>query len=790
MTRTTAASPQPVRPAAQARNHDWPTFTAACLIAGLNVSVVTGFRLPFIGPAIGFWFLVVYPVYLLYTTSVWRGSSNAERLGYSLTATLLLLMLGGLGVNTFLPLVGEQRPLDPIPVVILGDALIMALYLFRRQNPAKLAWRAQIETIRPTESRLLVGAVFCVAFAVFGANRLNNGAGGQVSLIALAGIVLTLLLLLRRRTQVRDGITSATLYLLSLALLLMTSLRGWFVTGHDIQTEYRVFQLTAAHARWNISDFHNAYNACLSITILPTELAQIVRVDNPYIYKVFFQLIFAACPVLVYAIARRYWSQSTAVLAAIYFVGFPTFINDMPFLNRQEIAFLFLCVAILLVTNIEWNQRHKRIALLITSLGVELSHYSTMYLFLGTLLTAWLASHASALSPLRWRRTTGPARVKKLPWGVTTRTVGISSIVMVATIAFAWGDLATQTTAGALTDAESAITGLVGHSGSVRSGDVSYGLLAGKAANPQAVLNDYRLQILQERAGPDAASYVPASVVARYKTPVVNGTPALPLTGAGSLLADIGVPVAGLNSLIRQAAAKGEQVFVGIGLITFLVMRRSRRPASREFYYLCVGSTAMLAIITVLPNLSTDYGVLRAFQEALILVAPVLVSGSLTALSWLGQVWALRAAAAVCIGIFVSTSGMLPQVTGGYPAQLSLSNSGYYYNIYYMRPQEEAAVSWLRGKSGVLPGGVQAEESTDRFSFMAESDVTGHQVVMDSYPWLVRKSSWVILSYSTLHTGRATVYFNGDLLSYIYPIKFLRDNKNLVYDDGGAEIFR
>ena len=110
-------------------------------------------------------------------------------------------------------------------------------------------------------------------------------------------------------------ITSATLYLLSLALLLMTSLRGWYVTGHDIQVEYRVFQLTAAHARWDISDFHNAYNACLSITILPTELAQIVRVDSPYIYKVFFQLIFAACPVLVYAIARRYWPGPTAVLS-------------------------------------------------------------------------------------------------------------------------------------------------------------------------------------------------------------------------------------------------------------------------------------------------------------------------------------------------------------------------------------------------------------------------------------------------------------------------------------------
>ncbi len=787
MTRTTVACPEQVRPAG---NRDWPGLASAGLIAGANVSVLTGFRVPFIGPAIGFWFLVIHPVYLLCTSSVWRGSSTAERLGYSLTATLLLLMLGGLGVNTLLPLIGEQRPLDPIPVLILGDALTVALYLFRRQYPAKLSWSAQVEAIGPAESRLLAGAGLCLAFAVLGANRLNNGAGCQVSLMALAGITLTLLLLLRWHEQVRDSITTATLYLLSLALLLMTSLRGWYVTGHDIQLEHRIFQLTAAHGRWNISDFHNAYNACLSITILPVELIQIVRVDSPYIYKVFFPLMFAVCPVLVYAIACRYWPGPAAVLAGIYFIGFPTFINDMPFLNRQEIAFLFVCVAILLITNLEWSLRRRRIALLVTSLGVELSHYSTMYLFLGTLLAAWLAQHASVLNPLRWHRTTGRAHVRTWPWRVTTRTVGISSIIAVATIAFAWGDLATQTAAGALTDAESAITGLVGHSRSVRSGDISYGLLPGKAASPQAVLNDYRLRTLRERAGPAAASYVPASVVARYRTPTVNGTLALPLTRSGGLLADIGIPVSGLNSLIRQVAAKGEQVFVGVGLITFIVMRRSRRLVGREFFYLCVGSTATLVTITVLPNLSTDYGVLRAFQEALILIAPVLVAGSLTVLSPLGRIWALRAAAAACIGIFVSTAGLLPQITGGYPAQLNLNNSGSYYDIYYMHPQEEAAVNWLRGKPGVLPGGVQAEESTDRFALMAESDVTGNQIVTDSYPSLVRKSSWVILSYSTIHTGRVTAYYDGDLISYVYPIKFLRDNKNLVYNDGGAEIFR
>jgi uncharacterized membrane protein len=784
-----AADPQPGSPPAVGRNYGWSALASAGLIAGANVLVVTGFRLPFLGPAIGFWFLIVHPVYLLYTTSVWRRSSVAERLGYSLIAGLLLLMLAGLGVNTFLPLLGVQRPLDPIPVVLLGDTLTVSLYLFRRRHPAKLAWRTQIETIGPEESRLLVASGLCVALAVLGANRLNNGAGDQVTLVALGGIVVTLLLLLCWLRQVRDGMTSVTLYLLSLALLLMTSLRGWYVTGHDIQGEYLVFQLTETHGHWNISAFHNTYNACLSITILPTELAQIVHVDNPYVYKVFFQLMFALCPVLVYAISRRYWSGRIAVLAAAYFVGFPTFFTDMPFLNRQEIAFLFACVAILSITNTEWSLRRRRLALFAASLGLELSHYSTMYLFLGTLLAAWAAQHASALTPRRWRRPTGAPHANRTPWGVMARTVGIGSILMMAAIAFAWGDLATQTAGSALTDAASAISGFVGHSSSVRSGDVSYSLLSGNAATPQTVLNDYRQETLKARAGSSPSTYVPTSVVARYPTPVKDPTP-LPLTGAGHLLSDIGVPVAELNSVVRQAAAKGEQVFAGIGLIAIIVMRRFRRQVGREYFFLCVGSLVMVAILTIFPDLSVDYGVLRAFQEALILIAPVLVAGSLTVFSPLGKVWAPRTAAVVCIGIFVSTTGLLPQILGGYPPQLSLNNSGQYYDIYYTHPQEVAAVGWLAGKPGVLPDGVQAENFSDRFAFTAPSDVTGRQSIADIYPSLVTQSSWVILGYSTVHTGRATAYYDGDLITYLYPIGFLQASKNLVYNNGGAEIYK
>src|SRR5258708_5028426 len=116
---------------------------------------------------------------------------------------------------------------------------------------------------------LIMGAVLVVG-SVAGAIRLNNDAGGGVTttMIVVAVVVIVCLFAWRR---ILNGVTiGTTTYFLSLALLLMTSFRGWFVSGHAIQLELRMFQMTSSQGLWDIGLFRAPYNACLSITILPT----------------------------------------------------------------------------------------------------------------------------------------------------------------------------------------------------------------------------------------------------------------------------------------------------------------------------------------------------------------------------------------------------------------------------------------------------------------------------------------------------------------------------------------
>jgi hypothetical protein len=86
---------------------------------------------------------------------------------------------------------------------------------------------------------------------------------------------------------------------------------------------------------------------------------------------------------------------------------------------------------------------------------------------------------------------------------------------------------------------------------------------------------------------------------------------------------------------------------------------------------------------------------------------------------------------------------------------------------------------------------VQAESFTDRFTFTTPGIVSGQQILGDNYPTAVKRSSWVVLGYPTVVNGIATTAADaGPLVTYVYPKGFLQATKNLVYNNGGTQIYK
>ena len=234
------------------------------------------------------------------------------------------------------------------------------------------------------------------------------------------------------------------------------------------------------------------------------------------------------------------------------------------------------------------------------------------------------------------------------------------------------------------------------------------------------------------------------------------------------------------------------QIFVAVGV--FSALRRWRKRRSRwmiELISLACGALIIVALQVVLPDISADYGVLRAFQQALIVFGPLVAVGSLVVFRFLPEKWAPRAVFGVAIVFFASLVGVIPQALGGYPAQLNLNDSGQYYDIFYTHPQSIEAIEWLQSNiaAGDAQGKPLPEVQIDSYTYNQLQTFTKLQVNNTNFPTLLQKRSYVFLGYQTVTTGQATISLGGDRIIYTYPVQLLNSGDNLIYSSNGAMIY-
>ena len=144
--------------------------------------------------------------------------------------------------------------------------------------------------------------------------------------------------------------------------------------------EYQLADAAFRAGHWSPGNPATAYNACLSVTVLPVALAKLSGLPVLWVFKVLIQVVFAVVPVVVQRITLRFGTAAAATLAGVYFAIFPTFLGDMPWLGRQEVAFVFLALMLLAATEPLAGAWWRRGLVALMALGVVLSHYSTTYL--------------------------------------------------------------------------------------------------------------------------------------------------------------------------------------------------------------------------------------------------------------------------------------------------------------------------------------------------------------------------------------------------------------------------
>jgi len=739
----------------------------------------------------------------------------AARALLSVALSVLELMALGLLGNALMPVFGELRPLDTAPVIWAVSTLFLALLTLTwwRFETITLSTSFNDPYVRRNAIFLMVPLVL-VLMSAAGAYMLNSGGTNTLTLLMLLGAAVYSWSLFRNAERVASFVVPGALYLLSLALLLMTSLRGWFVSGHDIQREFFTFQLAKSAGHWSMAVYQDAYNACMSITVLPTILANMLHMPDAYVYKVFFQLIFAAAPLVAYLIARKWLSAPLAFLAGFFVISFPTFFQDMPFLARQEIAFLFYGAMLYVLFEDAFSKRSRTSLFLLFGLGVVLSHYSTTYTIL-FVLAATSVTAPLAIRVMRYLRTKHAFRDSAIGSPIPTaplpeRRVTVSKVLILFLAAMLWTSAITNTDAHARDVLGSTWQAVMGGVESERSVDVLTLFSFGRVKHTRT-LDEYVQHVVEPHRALEPDAYYAPSTYEQYRLAELEPT-TLPYTSLGALLQTSGVSIAAVVTFTGQLLAKLMQAAILIGFLYVLVRRAWIFRMNTEFYVLAGYALLFVALCTALPVLSIEYGLFRALMQSLFLLAPLVVVGMLalgTALAWFPMRFCRavprlrnRAAApathaqfmAGILGVlfFIYATGFMTQLVGGNVPPMHLNNVGDDYDHYVTTTEELEAIIWLKARldQEAARMGVPPTVYADRYGHKKLRAFVLSHVSEDMLPASIRKDSYVFVGPAVLLRGTATVRYEGALIKYAYPIEFLDEQKEVVYDNGAVRIYR
>jgi cytochrome b561 len=629
----------------------------------------------------------------------------------------------------------------------------------------------------PPGSAAVALAGLAVVLAVVGARHLNRDGGAPATVLAFTLAAMALLLIaspgraaVGAAARSSEQWTATAVYLLGLAVLLATSLRGIGVTGHDIKIEMHVLQSTLAAGRWQPGGMAPDYTSCLSITTLPALLHHLSGLAPLDIFRVCYQALFALVGVGAFLVARRLLPVAGAAAAAGLFIAFPAFVNDMPMLNRQELALIFFTVAVLALLDQRGPRRQRVVTFVVMGAGLTVSHYSSTYVAVGILVFGLVLLRM----PIPARRLPDRLLAVVPAWRPDVSRAPLLTARLVAVlVVLSVGWSMCSGSGGGLVRTVTDTLVAVQRSNGASADAVGYSLFGPRVARTdEQALRDY---IATRGAQSDPGVLNRLAITCPT---VLTPTDVLPVTLAGRAVQAAGITPATANLWARRGAVALFQLGAVLGVLLLLAAGRPRRGPTHVLACLGGGASMLLAATVLLPQLSLNYGLLRLFQQSLVLLAPLIV---LAATTLLGAVTGTRRAAvgsAVLVtACFVSTSGLLPQFIGGYQPQLNLNNSGPYYRAWYATADDVAVARWVGDR--LAAGSVLAADSAETALLRATTRIDPREGVA---PGIVAPDAYLMVT--TTGGGdrvQAVAVADDRILVFTFPLTCVTTGRPLLF---------
>lgn len=749
------------------------TISVLGILVGLlllfNTQYLLGFnRLPI------FWlytfgFLCFYPGYIILSIFKIKKLPIWESVMYCLGLSIIALLSLGLTLNTLLPLFHFTQALGFIPSIIALDVLLGGLLLFNLKSFPRLKFVIKPKKLNYHSLFIIVASALIILLSVIGPFFLNNGGSNIFSMFSLGLIVVMMFVFLL--TQNKKTENSSPLFLVSvgIALLLIYCLRSNYLFGWDIHEEYRFFSLTNIAKKWTISDLHRPFEACLSVTILPTILSTFLPYVKPeYIFKLYMQFVFGFSPLGLYLIARRYLQTFPALLSAFILLAQIWYTQLMPALVRQEIALLFFILSILVILNNTIDRLAKYLLFILFLVGIVVSHYSTSYVYAGILLVYQLLHFLVN----KFFFTYKPFK----------QLIDSKIIILFVIMIFIWNSLLTQTSKTFVDFSVNVVSNMKNSfSYDVLQEGFSRVLFQDVNINTPANLEKYSEEAknLINYYYPDMVRYDPEKyhqyqlLPASYeKIPIRNHS-----------VWSIMTKLLTVNRIIITDILP----IMGVVLIFIKLLKEKTVKHAPEFDFviLAVSTIPLVASIVFLPIIKVGYNIERLHLQALILLAFPTVYAGQKILSFIRK--PLIILTVMFCFMFFGTTGFIYQIIGGKAVE-HLNNFGEGYDKYYEMDTELFAAKWL--ETNKLTSAPVFADQTANLRLLSGTAIDTRIVHTDLLPSTISRDAYVYLSHSNYIGGKAFHSFNTGMLVYAYPIDFLNKYKDLIYSNKNSIIYK
>ena len=711
------------------------------------------------------WVIVVFPLGGSLLTGLIFGRTKllgtAERIVYCVGFGLFILIFTGLMLNSLGSLLNHALLTKGYALIGLNTAIIGCIFLALGTNRYYIP-KINLKPIYSLEGLLTIFPFLFPLISIAGVERLNNGASGM---LAIANVLLMIAFIVMRLWLYKpksDYAYSVLLFSIGFALLLSVSMRSNYLIGADIHSEYKVFMETLNSGAWHPSTIDSAYNACLSITILPTIISLITHMSPEFVFKFVMQAVLPFVAIVVFILARRQLGGKTrlAFMAALFFVVQSQFMFEFSSLIRQQVAMLFFSLVFLAATTAWLSRGVKSVLILMFGVSMIVSHYSTAYIFFALLLIAVVIELLIKVG----HRLSGREYVVGNANGVS---ISKSNILILILFGFLWFGQATHATGGPLR----AITTSFSDMGQFFSSNSRSSFVISTFGGSRSYDTETLSKLSQSRHVGD--SY-PSSIVNQYTLIPERPIAPSPQSSKGQLL------LYAFNKIIPLMV---KIVFV-VGVIVLVVGGITGRLNISDIS-LAVSASSLFLLFVLLPSLSQSYNIERLYQQLLVVIPAAIILG-VTALTKNSKKLVYVSTVSLIIVCFFCTSGLANQLffnVGG----INYDNYSVMYEAFYTTDANVRALMWPPLVTSTQP------VNFDHYSILqarAYSSLTYGRIREGILPSEIPKSGYVYASRSNVVDGITFEPYLDQQVSLNFPSDFLGNTKNIVYANNTTKLYK